>query len=159
MLEKPPIHKRGKISLSTNAKVLDFKLDFSKRRFIESYFINQIPNAVNDKQNDKFPSIYSDSATNLLWGLNIVFHTSPFCHFFVCNLSYFFLPTNDSFCGVIFLFILRWFKLRILALTKIGSTCPEHNLSKRWQKVFCSPVELLNLRAFFGLCHFHNFGK
>ena len=33
----------------TNAKILDF----------ESYFINQVPNTMNDKQNDKFPSIYS----------------------------------------------------------------------------------------------------
>ena len=43
----------------TNAKILDFELDFTKRRFIESYFITQIPNTMNDKQNDKFPSIYS----------------------------------------------------------------------------------------------------
>ena len=42
----------------TNAKILDFELDFIKRRFIESYFINQIPGTMNDKQNDKFPSIY-----------------------------------------------------------------------------------------------------
>ena len=39
-------------------KILDFELDFAKRRFIESYFINHIPNTMNDKQNDKFPSIY-----------------------------------------------------------------------------------------------------
>ena len=43
----------------TNAKILDFELDFTKSRFIESYFINQIPNTINDKQNIKFPSIYS----------------------------------------------------------------------------------------------------
>ena len=43
----------------TNAKILDFELDFTKRRFIESYFINQIPYTMNDKQNVKFPSIYS----------------------------------------------------------------------------------------------------
>ena len=43
----------------TNAENLDFKLDFTKRRFLESYFISQIPNTMNDKQNDKFPSIYS----------------------------------------------------------------------------------------------------
>ena len=43
----------------TNAKILDFELDCSKRRFIESYFVNQISNTMNDKQNDKFPSIYS----------------------------------------------------------------------------------------------------
>ena len=33
----------------TNAKILDFELDFTKRRFIESYFINQIPNTMNDE--------------------------------------------------------------------------------------------------------------
>ena len=43
----------------TNAKVLDFKLDFTKCRFIESYFINKILNTMNHNQNDKFPSIYS----------------------------------------------------------------------------------------------------
>ena len=42
-----------------NAKILDFELDFAKRRFIKSYFINQIPNTMNDKQNDKFLRIYS----------------------------------------------------------------------------------------------------
>ena len=42
----------------TNGKVFNFKLDFTKRRFIESYFNYQILNTMNDKQNDKFPSIY-----------------------------------------------------------------------------------------------------
>ena len=42
----------------TKAKIPDFELEFTKRRFIESYFVNQIPNTMNDKQNDKFPSIY-----------------------------------------------------------------------------------------------------
>ena len=43
----------------TNAKILDFELDFTKRRFIESYFIKQIPNTMNDKQNDKFPITFA----------------------------------------------------------------------------------------------------
>ena len=43
----------------TNAKILDFELDFTKRLFVESHFINQILNTMNDKQNDKFPSIHS----------------------------------------------------------------------------------------------------
>ena len=43
----------------TNAKILDFELDFTKRRFIESYFINEIPNTMNDEQNDKFRNIFS----------------------------------------------------------------------------------------------------
>ena len=42
----------------TNAKILDFELDFIKCRFIESFFINQISSTMNDKQNDKFPSMY-----------------------------------------------------------------------------------------------------
>ena len=42
----------------TNAKIFDFELAFTKRRFIKSYFINQIPGTMNDKQNHKFPSIY-----------------------------------------------------------------------------------------------------
>ena len=32
----------------TNAKILDFELDFTKRRFVGSYFINEIPNTMND---------------------------------------------------------------------------------------------------------------
>ena len=43
----------------TNAKILDFELDATKHRLIESYFMNQVPNTMNDNQNDKFPSIYS----------------------------------------------------------------------------------------------------
>ena len=44
-----------------NAKILDVKLDFAKRQFIESYFINLISNTMSDKQNDKFSSIYTDT--------------------------------------------------------------------------------------------------
>ena len=54
----------------TNAKILDFELDFTKRRFIESYFINQIPNTMNDKQNDKFPSIYLATLLQTTWRNN-----------------------------------------------------------------------------------------
>ena len=36
----------------TNANNLDFELGFTKRRFIESYFSNQIPNIINEKQNN-----------------------------------------------------------------------------------------------------------
>ena len=35
------------------------KLTSQKRRFIESYFINLIPNTMNNLQNDKFPRILS----------------------------------------------------------------------------------------------------
>ena len=41
----------------TNAKILDFKLDFTKRRFIESYSINQIPNTINEKMTNSLAFI------------------------------------------------------------------------------------------------------
>ena len=67
----------------TNGKTLDFELDFTKRQFIELYFINQIPNTKNDKQNDKFPSIYSATLLQNTWIKNIfVFHARPICQFF-----------------------------------------------------------------------------
>ena len=65
----------------TNAKILDFELDFTKRRFI-----NQIPNTMNDKQNDKFPSIYSVTLLQTEWCNIIVFHALPICQFFASNL-------------------------------------------------------------------------
>ena len=76
----------------TNAKILDFKLDFTNRRFIESYFINQIPYTMNDKQNDKFPSIYSATLLQTTWRSIIVFHlrqsvsfSLPICYNFCVN--------------------------------------------------------------------------
>ena len=56
-----------------NAKILDFELDFTNRRFIESYFINQIPNTANDKQNDKFPNVYLATLLQTRVGLNLNF--------------------------------------------------------------------------------------
>ena len=40
----------------TKAKILDFQLDFTKRRFIESHFINQIPNTTNDSKMNNSPA-------------------------------------------------------------------------------------------------------
>ena len=70
----------------TNAKILDFELDFTKRRFIESYFINQIPNTMNDKQNDKSLAFirqlyFKPHDVTLLF-----FHAPPICQFFASNL-------------------------------------------------------------------------
>ena len=70
----------------TNAKTLDFKLDSTKLRFIESCFINQIPITTNVKQNDTFPSIYSTSLFQTPCRYIIVFHAPPISHFFVYNL-------------------------------------------------------------------------
>ena len=69
-----------------NAKILDFKLDFAKHRFIESYFINQISNTLNDKQNDKFPSIYLATLLQTTRRNITVFHAPPICQFFAFNL-------------------------------------------------------------------------
>ena len=69
----------------TYAKILNFELDFTKRRFIKSYFINQIPNTMN-KQNDQFPSIYSATILQNPRRNIIARYAPPICHFFVSNL-------------------------------------------------------------------------
>ena len=80
----------------TNAKILDFKLDFTKRRFIESYFINQIPNTMNDKQNDKFPCIYSATLLQTTWRNIIVFSRSTNLSVFRFQFVIIFALTYDS---------------------------------------------------------------
>ena len=80
----------------TNAKILDFELDFTKRRFIESYFINQIPNTMNDKQNDKFPSIYSATLLQTTWRNIIVFSRSANRSVFRFQFVIIFALTYDS---------------------------------------------------------------
>ena len=80
----------------TNAKILDFELDFTKRRFIESYFINQIPNTMNDKQNDKFPSIYSATLLQTTWRNIIVFSRSANLSVFRFQFVIIFALTYDS---------------------------------------------------------------
>ena len=80
----------------TNAKILDFELDFTKRRFIESYFINQIPNTMNDKQNDKFPSIYSATLLQTTWRNSIVFSRSANLSVFRFQFVIIFALTYDS---------------------------------------------------------------
>ena len=92
----------------TNAKILDFKLDFTKHRFIHFYFINQIPNIVNDKLTDKFSYIYSAAPLQTPWCYILVFWAPLICHFFSSIVQY------------------AFFQLCILALTKIGSTYHEH---------------------------------
>ena len=93
----------------TNAKILDFELDFTKRRFIESYFINQIPDTMNDKQNGKFPSIYLATLLQTQWRNIIVFHAPPIGHFFRFHFVVIFALTYDSFRDVIFASIVRLF--------------------------------------------------
>ena len=66
----------------TYSEILDFELEFRKRRFIELYFINQISNTMNDKQNEKFPSIYLTTLLQTQWRIIIVFHPPPTCQFF-----------------------------------------------------------------------------
>jgi len=43
-----------------NCKILHFETNFVKRRFLESYFIHQNGQCVNEKENSYFPAIYDD---------------------------------------------------------------------------------------------------
>ena len=42
-----------------NSKILDFETDYRKRRFIESFFIKQKPNVMNDKKTVFLSPIYN----------------------------------------------------------------------------------------------------
>ena len=42
-----------------NSKILLFEVDFKKRRFLESWFINKTDNTMNDKDIKSFPQIYN----------------------------------------------------------------------------------------------------
>ena len=41
-----------------NSQILEFETDYRKRRFIESFFINNIPNTMNDRKSISLPSLY-----------------------------------------------------------------------------------------------------
>ena len=41
-----------------NSQILEFKTDYRKRRFIESCFINNVPNRMNDRKSISLPSMY-----------------------------------------------------------------------------------------------------
>ena len=44
------------------AKILSFETDFTKRRFLESFFIHNSENAINDKENCFYSEIYDNLA-------------------------------------------------------------------------------------------------
>ena len=41
-----------------NNQILEFETDYRKRRFIESFFINNVPNTMNDGKSISLPSMY-----------------------------------------------------------------------------------------------------
>ena len=41
-----------------NSQILEFQTDYRKRRFIESFFINNVPNTMNDRKSISLPSLY-----------------------------------------------------------------------------------------------------
>ena len=41
-----------------NYEILHIEIDYHKRKFIESFFINSLSNVLNDKKSVRFPSIY-----------------------------------------------------------------------------------------------------
>ena len=44
------------------SKILTFKTDFTKRRFLESFFIHDSENTINDKENCFYSEVYDDLA-------------------------------------------------------------------------------------------------
>ena len=41
-------------------KILDYNIDYDKRKFLESFYINNTKNSKNDKDRNVFPKIYSN---------------------------------------------------------------------------------------------------
>ena len=45
-----------------HSKILNFETDFTKRRFLDSFFIHNSENAINDKENCFYSEIYDNVA-------------------------------------------------------------------------------------------------
>ena len=43
-----------------NFEILDYNIDYDKRKFLESLYINNTKNSINDKDRNVFPKIYSN---------------------------------------------------------------------------------------------------
>ena len=43
-----------------HSKILTFETDFTKRRFLESFFIHNSENSINDKENSFYSEIYDN---------------------------------------------------------------------------------------------------
>ena len=41
-----------------HSQILEFETDYRKRRFIESFFSNTVPNTMNDRKSISMPSLY-----------------------------------------------------------------------------------------------------
>ena len=48
-----------------NFEILNFDIDYDKRKFLESLYINNIKNSINDKDWNVFPKIYSNIKISL----------------------------------------------------------------------------------------------
>ena len=45
------------------SQILEFETDYRKRRFIESFFVNNVPNTMNDRKPILLPSMYSNNTS------------------------------------------------------------------------------------------------
>ena len=43
-----------------NFEILNYNIDYDKRKFLESIYINNTKNSINDKDQNFFPKIYSN---------------------------------------------------------------------------------------------------
>ena len=49
-----------------HSKILTFEIDFTQRRFLESFFIHNSENAINDKENCFYFEIYDNTVQQIL---------------------------------------------------------------------------------------------
>ena len=56
-----------------NFEILNYNIDYDKRKFLESLYINNTKNSINDKDRNVFPKIYSNiKKSQLMWVFNLL---------------------------------------------------------------------------------------
>ena len=56
-----------------NFEILNYNIDYDKRKFLESLYVNNTKNSINDKDQNVFPKIYSNiKKSQRMWILNLL---------------------------------------------------------------------------------------
>ena len=88
-----------------NFEILGYNIDYDKRKFLESLYINNTKNSINDKDRNVFPKIYSNIKKI---STNVGFQPVKFVSFALSNYEIV-LYVRFSPCVCWFVFLTFWF--------------------------------------------------
>ena len=86
-----------------NFEILNYNIDYGKRKFLESLYINNTNNSINDKDWNIFPKIYS----NIKISMNVDFQPVKFVS--VARSSYSYVCSPLTLCLLVCVFLTSWF--------------------------------------------------